>query len=117
MDLNLLLTHWPFVVAFGVFYVVGRTMKNGPLSAKNAARYPWVRQVRRWFPLPLHPILAGVALGLVPGVPVSLDANANAWGPALYFGGAGALSVVWHDLFREWQKHKKTEPEPEPEQD
>ncbi len=112
VDLNLLLTHWPFVAAFGIFYVIGRTMKNGPLSAENAAQYTWVRLVRRWFPLPLHPIVAGLVLGLMPGVPVTVEVGANAWGPMLYFAGAGVLSVVWHDLFNEWKKHK-----PEPAQD
>jgi hypothetical protein len=108
-DLNFVLEHWPFVVAFGVFYVIGETMKRGPLSAQRAAEVALVRLVRRWFPLPLHPIVAGALLGLVPGVPVSLDASEQPFGPSLYYAGAGVLSVVWRNLYSEWKKFKKSE--------
>lgn len=106
-DLSLVLEHWPFVVAFGVLYVVGRAVKAGPLSAARAAEVPLVRLIRRWFPLTLHPIVAGAALGFVPGVPVSLDADQHPFGPSLYYAGAGVLSVVWHNLYREFRKHEK----------
>lgn len=105
LDLNLVLAHWPLVSAFGVFYVIGRAMKSGPLSSERARSVGFVRFVRRWLPLPLHPIAAGVLLGLVPGVPVSLGED-YPFGPSLYYAAAGALSVVWHDLYSEWKKFK-----------
>lgn len=110
-DLDLLLTHLPFVSAFGVFYVFGRTMKSGPLSAKRALQVKWVRVLRRWLPLPMHPILAGAALGLVPGVPVSpgIVEMFGPYGPSFYYCAAGVLSVVWHDVYKEWRKHKGEE--------
>lgn len=113
LDLSLIFVHWPFIAAFGLFYTVGRIMKNGPLSSERALEVPWVRSVRRWFPLPLHPIMFGVLLGLVPGVPVSLDADKARFGASLYFGAAGVLSIVWHDLYREWSRHKGEAPPPD----
>lgn len=103
----MLLPHWPFLTASGVFYVMGRALKAGPLSPARAKEVPWVRAVRRWLPLPLHPVIAGALLGAVPGMPLS--PGVEAWpvmGPVLYYAGAGALSVLGHDIYREWQKHK-----------
>lgn len=105
--LDLLLPHWPFLTASGVLYVVGRALKAGPLSPARAREIGWVRAVRRWFPLPLHPLVAGAMLGAIPGMPVS--PGVEIWpvlGPILYYTGAGALSVLGHDIYREWQKHK-----------
>jgi hypothetical protein len=105
--LDLVLEHWSFAAAFVVFYAVGQTLKKGPLSASRASEVSFVRFVRRWLPLPLHPILAGVLLGFVPGLPVSVDTQGEHLAPSLYYGAAGALSVVWRNVFREWQKFKK----------
>lgn len=109
--LNRLLIHLPFVSAFGVFYVFGKTMKSGPLSAERALQVPWVRVMRRWLPLPMHPILAGIALGFIPGIPVSSGVTEmfGRYGASFYFCGAGVLSVVWHDVYKEWTKHKGQE--------
>ena len=42
--------------------------------------------------MPLHPVLAGVGMGLVPGVPVSVDA-ASVAARCLYFAAAGVMSA------------------------
>lgn len=104
--LDVLLPHWPFPAAIAVFYVIVKAMKAGPLSAKRAQEVRWVRWVRRWFPLPLHPIVAGAGLGFVPGVPVSPGVELWELGPAIYFGGAGAIAVLWRNIWREWCKYK-----------
>lgn len=105
--LNLVLVHWPFVVAFGFFYVVARALKRGPLSPERAEEVAWVRAVRRWVPLPLHPLAWGIGVGLAPGMPVSPGIEAGGMSAVLYFAGAGVLSVLWHDIYREWQKYRK----------
>jgi hypothetical protein len=102
--LSLLQTYGSFLVATAVFYAIGKVMKQGPLSPQRAKEVRWVRFVRRWFPLPLHPICAGAALGLLTEPPVPEWWPHNwAW---LYFAGAGVASLVWHDVYREWLKHK-----------
>lgn len=102
--LELLQTYGSFFVATAIFYAVGKVMKQGPLSPERAKEVRWVRFVRRWVPLPLHPIAAGAALGMFTDPPVP------DWWPAswawLYFAGAGVASLVWHDVYREWQKYK-----------
>ena len=80
-------------------------MKNGPLSRARAREVPWVCAVRRWFPLPLHPIVAGIAMGFIPGVPASPGIE-NPPETVFYYGGAGVLAVLWRNLYREWKKYR-----------
>ena len=104
--LDMLLPHWPLIAASGAFYVFNQTMKKGPLSPARAKEIAWVRFIRRWFPLPLHPLVLGVAVGCIPGIPVSPGVEAWAFGPELYYLGAGTLAVLARDIFREWQKYR-----------
>lgn len=111
--LDLALENWSFVAAWGTFYAIGVVMKRGPLSEVRAETSAVVRFIRRWFPLPLHPIAAGVALGSLDGVPLPDFAAAFELGGQFYYGGAGLASIVWHDIYREWRKHEG-EPDPGP---
>jgi hypothetical protein len=104
LDPQLLLTHWPFAFATILFYTIGQTLKLGPFSAERAAQVPWVRFIRRWFPLPLHPIAAGALLGLIPSLPVS-GGITGVGAHVFYFAGAGLASVLGRNVYSEWQKH------------
>jgi hypothetical protein len=106
---QIVMENWGFVAAWGAFYAIGVVMKRSVLSPERAKRLRWVRTVRRWFPLPLHPIVAGIALGRVQGVPLPEWAAAFELGGAFYYGGAGLFSIVWHDIYREWRKHEHGE--------
>lgn len=96
--------HWSFGAAAVIFYAIGETMKLGPLGAERAREVEFVRLIRRWFPLPLHPIVAGVVLGLIPGIPLSVEREGLS--APLYYAAAGAVSVVYRNILREWQKFK-----------
>jgi len=105
MSLDMLLPHWPFFAASAVLYVIVKAMKTGPLSNERAKEVRWVRAIRRWFPLTLHPLAAGALLGLIPGLPVSPGVEGE-YGPVLYFAGAGAASVLARNLYKEYKKYK-----------
>lgn len=103
--LDLLITHWPFAAVTLVFFVVGEAMKRGPFSSARAKEVRWVRFVRRWLPLPLHPIAAGLGLGFIPDMPTTLG-EATSAEKALYYGAAGALSVIAKNVYKEWREYQ-----------
>jgi len=105
MGPDMLLPHWPFFMASAVLYVIVKAMKSGPLSNERAKEVRWVRAIRRWFPLTLHPLVLGGLLGLVPGLPVSPGVEGE-YGPVLYFTGAGAAAVLVRNLWKEFKKYK-----------
>lgn len=100
-------------MASGVIYVINQALKAGPLSYTRAQEVVWVRFIRRWFPLPLHALVLGAALGCIPGMPVSPGVEGNL-GRVLYYAGAGALAVLGRNIYREWQKHQKPQPNGDP---
>ncbi len=104
--MELLLEHWSFFAALGLFYVFGGVIKRSFLSPERAKTSNVVRFVRRWLPLPLHPIAGGIALGFIPGMPLPTAVIAYPLGPSIYFMLAGIASIVWHDAYREWCKYR-----------
>ena len=103
--LDLILAYWTFFAAWGAFYVIVKALKAGPLSSQRAKEVRWVRAVRRWCPLPLHPIIWGVLVGSIPSMPLPNGVDPGL-GAVLYYAGAGVAAVVWRDIWREWQKHR-----------
>jgi hypothetical protein len=103
--LDLILAHWPILVAWGVFYVITKALKDGPLSSKRAEEVRWVRFFRRWIPMPVLPILMGVGVGHIPNMPASPGVEGTSW-VVWYYTGAGVAAVVWRDFYREWQKYR-----------
>ncbi len=108
------LVHWPFAVAFGGFWVLGVSLKQGPLSRQRAREVAWVRFLRRWFPLPLLMMAMGACLGAWPMVPMPVDAEgadavprAYAW---LYYTGAAVASILRHTIWREFRRYKGEDP-------
>lgn len=89
----LLLTHWPFLAAMASFAVFGRVAKKVIAPGKG-----W----RWWFhqTMPLHPVVLGVALSFIPGVPAS--AGAETWAAkALYFALAGVCSTWAYNVVQQ----------------
>ena len=97
LDVNLLLTHWPFVAVAAVLAVLGRVadrvftrekayvLANGRVKSHRPFWF-WARES-----LPAHPIAIGLILGFVMPDPEGLH-----WGRGLivlYFGGAGVAGL------------------------
>jgi hypothetical protein len=106
MDFSLLIPilveWWPFLLMIVIFWVVGEQVKkNAP--GPNVSKF-WNIYHRT---LTLHPIISGVLLGLIPGIPlpVAVAAIGDLAG-ALFYGGSGAMSVISYDIFKTWIKHK-----------
>lgn len=94
--------HWPFVAAALIFGLFGATMKrvvSKELAAKSRAA--WVFRAT----MPLHPIVAGIGLGLIPGMPVSPGVDTAA-ARALYFAFAGVSSTWVYEALRHWARSR-----------
>ena len=88
------LVHWPFLVMVGVFWVIGHFMEKSVFTKwrsehqKPGWLWWWGRES-----MELHPVLAGVVVGLIWSDPESAG-----WGwqaSAGYFAGAGFLSLFF----------------------
>ena len=55
--------------------------------------------------MPMHPVLAGVAVGLLNQLPTSLGATGS-MGGALYFGAAGATSSWVYNAFTHFMEKR-----------
>lgn len=104
--LDLALANWSFIAAVAAFYVIIKTLKAGPLSARRAEEVRWVRFLRQWFPLPLLALALGIGTGSMPGMPVPPVVADFPKGPELYFTGAAAVAVLWRNIYREWRKYR-----------
>jgi hypothetical protein len=114
-----ILPHWPFFGAMLIFAMIGEVMK-GIFTKKLAESSPFARIFRAT--LPLHPVLAGIALGWSNMLPASGGVE-GAGGKALYFGAAGVLSSWLFYAIKRYARKKGVEipigtpsmPPPEPE--
>jgi len=90
------LAHWPFVMATLILAIVGQVAKTTIFSTDLLKRTHGSRMGELlWVgrkTLPLHPVVAGMALGFVPGMPVSPGVLTLA-AKVLYFAGAGMAST------------------------
>jgi hypothetical protein len=93
--------HWPFVL-FTLISAV--SMQTAKISVWTKARisnsklksfFWWGRKT-----LPLHPVLIGTLVGLVPGIPISDGMGETLATKCLYFAGAGVLSTWVFDLLK-----------------
>jgi hypothetical protein len=91
----LLLSHWPFFAASAILWFVGQVIKGQLGSQRRLEKSALGRWVRT--SLPLHPVVAGALLGLVPGLPVSV-AETTVASRCLYFALAGVCSCYCFDV-------------------
>jgi hypothetical protein len=124
--------HWPFLMAMVAFMVIGQVMKGSVFTRERAyAQYadelprhvshlPGTPRVLRKFrkfwwwtykSLPLHPMLAGIALGMI-----IVEPEPGIVGPeaSLYFATAGACSVFLYQVVKGLLKRKDIELSPLP---
>jgi hypothetical protein len=88
---NLLLSHWPFFTVMGAFWLVGHFSERSVFTRERAAQGAFWRWGRE--SLELHPLAAGLLVGLAWQDPEGRD-----WGLAAsmgYFVGAGIGSLVF----------------------
>lgn len=103
--INLALTHWPFVSAFVCFTLIGQVMINNVFTEKShyTSRPVWLF----WWghkTLALHPMFAGMLLGLVWHNPVeTIHTTAGSMG---YFALAGAASIMGYEALKGLAKKK-----------
>lgn len=90
---------WLPAIAWALLcYLVGRTMKEGPLSSDKANDSIVVVRIRKYFPLPLHPLVASLA----PAASWGSTPFGDRFGQRLmYFGLGAVVSVLWHDIWKE----------------
>lgn len=106
--MDALLPHWPILVAALIFAALGQLAKGAvftPEAIKAASRRGKLTPLGHllWWgrkTLPLHPVLAGLALGMVPGMPLSPGVPATAAAACLYYAGAGILSTYGFSLLK-----------------
>jgi hypothetical protein len=101
--------HWAFFAWTVIAYVIGSFMRRHVFTRERAASsvsWSWGRRT-----LPLHPMAAGVLVGLA-YQPAALDGRIPA---TLYFALAGALSPYVYDVVKCWAgKRGLTLPPEEP---
>lgn len=96
--LSQMLTHWPFLAASLIFAVIVQMLKGTCYTKANILKYkqsiPWVGELLWWMrkTLPMHPVVYGVILGLIPGIPASPGVETVA-AKCLYFALAGICST------------------------
>lgn len=85
-----LLPHWAFFCAAAVFAVVGEVTKRTLFTKKRAAgnRAIWIGRKT----LPLHPVVAAILIGWIPGMPVSAGVE-GPMGAIMYYVFAGITST------------------------
>ena len=91
---SFLLAHWIFFAATAMFATVGQVAKK-LVSPESAAQSRWAYAFR--VTMPLHPVLAGLAIGALNLIPASTGVGTPAE-KAMYFGVAGVLSSYFFDL-------------------
>ena len=97
--------HWPFFAWLAIAAIVGRFMSR-EVFTKERALYRWPQAFWTWGrrTLPLHPMVAGVVVGLFYREPPALQTSRfPAW---LYFGAAGALAPYLYDVVRCWARKR-----------
>lgn len=101
--MDTLLEHWPFILTALVFGGVGQAVKQTLWTKANAKKHTicwWGRKT-----MPAHPVVLGVLLGLVPGMPASPGVETTA-AVALYYAGAGMFSTWGFALLKGFAKKR-----------
>jgi hypothetical protein len=99
MDLltEYVIPHWPLWTIALSLAIVGQVLKGSLFSRKFAEKYVifwWGRKT-----MPMHPILVGMLVGFVPGIPVGPGIESGS-SRVLYFMAAGLLSTWGFDFLK-----------------
>ncbi len=111
MDMASLIAHWPFMAAALIFAMAGQVAKATFFTKANVRKYkgskPWLGETLWWGrkTLPMHPVGLGVAMGLVPGMPVGPGIETPA-ATVLYFAFAGLCSTWAFSVIKQLAKKK-----------
>lgn len=102
-----LLPHWPFVVGYFGFVLLGQFMKLQVWSKKRAMTTGKGQEffyfMRRT--LALHAPATGLAVGCIPGMVASPGVE-GLWGMILYWGGVGLFASFSFHAFSDFVKKK-----------
>lgn len=94
----------PIVIIAVVLAYLGKFFTAKIWTKDAAERNALMRFMRKV--LPLHPVVAGALIGLIPAVPVAPVFTDGIWGRVLQGVLAGVLSVWGYDAAREWFKRR-----------
>lgn len=97
--------NWPFFAAMIIFASIGQVTK-GIVTKKLATKKRWAWLFRKT--MPLHPIIAGLAVGYSNVLPASMGAD-TAGAKALYFGLAGVASSYFYAVAKHFLSKKGIE--------
>jgi hypothetical protein len=109
-----ILQHWPFIAATLIFAAMGQFTKKSIFTTENIIKYkkvsPWRGEALWWGKksLPLHPVLGGIAMSLIPGMPVSPGVTTQA-SITLYFAFAGIASTWAFNVVKSQLKERGIE--------
>lgn len=96
---NYVLPYWHLFVSAAILSLFLEFFKKYVFTKTLAASHTvwlWIRRT-----MPLHPVIAGALMGLIPGMPLP-DGVKGTTAAALYYAGSGLLSTWGYDLFRQW---------------
>lgn len=99
VNLTFILAHWPFLVVSLALGIVGSVIKVAVLGKYRSRVFVgW----RHWFhmTLPLHAMLTGALLGMMPFMPCPEDICTEGAIKVLYYAASGMLSSYVYDLVR-----------------
>lgn len=108
MDFDILLQHWGFFAFAALAAVVMQVLKNtlwATSQVKLAGKWGWVFWWGRKT-LPLHPVVLGFFVGLMPGMPHGSLEGASPWPVALYYALAGLTSTWLFNVIKGIAKQK-----------
>lgn len=106
---DFIVPHWGFLVVSAVFAIVGQVTKGTIWTRDNVIKHQgsWKHHVLWWGrkTMPLHPVIGGLALGLLPGMPLpeAIDTTTQS---VLYYVGAGVSSTWIFSVVKQMAKKK-----------
>lgn len=112
--ITLLRPYWGWLSTVVILALIGETLKRHVFTADLIE----VSRIARWWrrTMPIHPVVGGMLIGLVPGVPLPDDVSGTVQA-VLYYGAAGAFSVWAYDVARTAEKYARLEVSDETEDD
>lgn len=108
---DFIVPHWGFLVVSACMAIMGQVSKGTIWTKENITKYkvskPWLGEILWWGrkTMPLHPVLAGMILGLLPGMPLPETVQPGTQA-VLYYIGAGVSSTWIFSVVKQMAKKK-----------